>query len=196
MRWHFGRVVGLGGYGKVYVTWDPDHGCEMAVKEVDRGLEVGGRAERRVLKEISIMSGLRHPHIVPFLGTEMSDDGSSILIFMEFARDGNLGEHAQKQGGLDEAEAGWCLEQVTHGLAYLHGNRIIHRDIKGANCLLFQAALEGTSASLTYSAKSHGRLPRVRSVNGGSSVSSPTHKTQCYHLFLSYKSPSSPLLAP
>ena len=67
----------------------------------------------------------------------MSDDGSRILIFMEYARDGNLAEYARRDGGLGEVEAAWCLEQVVYGLSYLHNNRIIHRDIKGANCLVY-----------------------------------------------------------
>jgi serine/threonine protein kinase len=111
--------------------------------------------------------GLQHPHVVPFLGTEVSDDGSSILIFMEYARDGNLAEYARRDGGLGEVEAGWCLEQVVYGLSYLHNNRIIHRDIKGANCLVYFLGEGGDRGGSSGNFSKHLR-PRIKLADFGS----------------------------
>ena len=35
-RWHFGRRVGHGAFGKVYKAWDADQRMVVAVKEVCR----------------------------------------------------------------------------------------------------------------------------------------------------------------
>ena len=69
----------------------------------------------QVEREIAIMTGLRHPHIVPLVGSEKSvEKGSNgLLIFMEFASGGSLAEHVMKTKKLGENEAGWCLEQVS-----------------------------------------------------------------------------------
>jgi serine/threonine protein kinase len=42
-----------------------------------------------------------------------------------------------KFGRLSEIESAYCLKQILNGLNYLHSNGFAHRDIKCANCLLF-----------------------------------------------------------
>lgn len=40
-----------------------------------------------------------------------------------------------KPGPLNEPQAAIVLREILHGLAYLHGQGIIHRDIKSANII-------------------------------------------------------------
>jgi serine/threonine protein kinase len=56
---------------------------------------------------------------------------------MEFASAGSLARLCQEKGGLPDKLARGFLAQMLLGLEYLHANSIAHRDIKGANCLLF-----------------------------------------------------------
>jgi serine/threonine protein kinase len=56
---------------------------------------------------------------------------------MEFASAGSLARLCQEKGGLPDKLARPFLAQMLLGLEYLHANSIAHRDIKGANCLLF-----------------------------------------------------------
>ena len=42
----------------------------------------------------------------------------------------------QEKGGLNEDQLRMYTTQILEGVAYLHKNLVIHRDIKGANILL------------------------------------------------------------
>jgi serine/threonine-protein kinase RIM15 len=60
-----------------------------------------------------------------------------LFILMEFASAGSLARLCKEKGGLPHKLARPFLAQMLLGLEYLHANNIVHRDIKGANCLLF-----------------------------------------------------------
>ncbi len=49
---------------------------------------------------------------------------------MEFVDSGSLASVVSKYGNLSEKLAATYLKQVLDGLAYLHGNNVVHRDVK------------------------------------------------------------------
>ena len=49
---------------------------------------------------------------------------------------GRVCRYSKEQQGLPEPEACGYVAQMILGLDYLHSNGILHRDVKGANCLL------------------------------------------------------------
>ena len=48
---------------------------------------------------------------------------------------GSVYQHLRDLGALNEILARKYTRQILEGVAYLHDNRIVHRDIKGANIL-------------------------------------------------------------
>lgn len=143
-KWIKGGLVGYGAHGKVFKVWEVNLSREIAIKEIDiqgshdtnsssNKSDYAGKTER----EISIMSCLRHPYIISFLGTERTEE--TMYIMMDYASAGSLARYSKAQKGLPEAEACGYVAQMLLGLDYLHSNGILHRDIKGANCLLFPA---------------------------------------------------------
>ena len=48
---------------------------------------------------------------------------------------GSIYQHLRDTGALNEILARKYTRQILEGVAYLHDNRIVHRDIKGANIL-------------------------------------------------------------
>lgn len=134
-RWCVGKMVGYGAYGKVFAAWlvdaDGRNGRKIALKEV----EVVGKKAGMVEREISILSALTHPHIIGLLGSERTE--AMLFILMEFAAAGSLARLCAERKGLPEKVARKFLAQMLLGLEYLHANGIIHRDVKGGNCLLF-----------------------------------------------------------
>jgi serine/threonine protein kinase len=80
------------------------------------------------------MKNLHHPNVVSYFGCEK--EGTSLNIFLEYVPGGSISSLIQKYGKLDEKIIKKITKQILLGLEYLHLNRIVHRDIKGANILL------------------------------------------------------------
>eukprot|EP01062_Namystynia_karyoxenos_P006927 TRINITY_DN1241_c0_g1_i3.p1 TRINITY_DN1241_c0_g1~~TRINITY_DN1241_c0_g1_i3.p1 ORF type:complete len:1128 (+),score=216.65 TRINITY_DN1241_c0_g1_i3:92-3475(+) len=136
VNWKRGAVIGVGGFGKVYLGLNLDSGELMAVKNVAfDSAEKGVKAKLRLLQnEIEIMKGLDHPCIVKYFFCERN--GTAVDIFMEYVPGGNLATLLQNFGAFADSTIVQYTYQILTGLAYLHGAGVVHRDIKGANCLL------------------------------------------------------------
>ena len=69
-----------------------------------------------------------------YLGTERAKEG--LHIFLEYVGGGSIANVLAKFGAFSEAVVRRYTAQVLNGLGYLHGEGIIHRDLKCANMLL------------------------------------------------------------
>jgi serine/threonine protein kinase len=140
IQWKRGELIGSGGFGKVYLGLDLDKGTMMAVKQIplpDGASKSDRRVEREIQlieSEIDLMSRLNHDNIVRYLGTQRSP--KHLHIFLEYMPGGSLSSMLKKFGIMNETVIRKFLKQILAGLAYLHGNNIVHRDIKGANVLV------------------------------------------------------------
>jgi len=65
-----GELVGNGAYGSVHVAINNTTGEIMAMKEF-QNISKGSLALRVFEKEIAIVSKLRHPHVVGYLGMDV-----------------------------------------------------------------------------------------------------------------------------
>jgi serine/threonine protein kinase len=106
----------------------------VAVKEIDLDALNKNQIDS-IQSEINTMKDLNHNYIVRYYG--MQQRFNRIYIFMEYAKYGSIRQFYQKYGRLSENETVYCLKQILLGLNYLHSIGVAHRDIKCANCLLF-----------------------------------------------------------
>lgn len=128
--------LGEGAGGAVYKVRDKRNGQIMARKTITT-LEA---PLKQLLREIKIISSTSHVNIIKFYGAYMSSSSSEINVLMEYAEGGSL-ESVGKQMRLlgarvSEKVAGRLAEGILQGLAYLHSQKTIHRDIKPPNVLL------------------------------------------------------------
>ncbi|WIB13784.1 serine/threonine-protein kinase [Curtobacterium sp. MCPF17_052] len=120
----------------VYRAVDEQLGREVAVKLFRIGpVDHGERA--RAEAEIHVLAGLRSPNLVTLFDAALDDvDGDSFLV-MELVPGSDLATRL-REGPLDPTTTARVGAQVAEGLAAVHAQGIVHRDVKPANVLLEQ----------------------------------------------------------
>lgn len=90
------------------------------------------------VKEAKIMGTLDHPNIIRYHTSFL--EGDHLYILMEYAQKGDLykilREQRTKKKYISEKDLWEYAHQIIQGVAYLHANNIIHRDIKCLNIFL------------------------------------------------------------
>ena len=89
---------------------------------------------RKFAREARNLGRMKHPHIVRVL--ESFEANNTVYYAMEFCPGGSLDQRIEQQQGLPEAEALRHFGQIADALGYLHGERMLHLDLKPANIML------------------------------------------------------------
>ncbi|KAJ9631271.1 mitogen-activated protein kinase kinase kinase [Knufia peltigerae] len=141
-----GQLIGKGTYGRVYLGMNATTGDFLAVKQVEVNQKAAGHDKERIKEmvaaldqEIETMKDLEHPNIVQYLGFERKE--FSVSIYLEYIPGGSIGSCLRKHGKFEESVVRSLTRQTLEGLAYLHHEGILHRDLKADNILL---DLDGT----------------------------------------------------
>ena len=104
----------------------------MAVKQVNFSRITGEEQEKveaTIEEEILLMSRLKHPNIVRLLGATRL--ATTFSVFTEWMAGGSVAAMLEKYGAFSEPVILKYTKQVLAGIAYLHNNTILHRDLKG-----------------------------------------------------------------
>eukprot|EP01112_Ceratiomyxa_fruticulosa_P014571 TRINITY_DN4189_c0_g3_i1.p1 TRINITY_DN4189_c0_g3~~TRINITY_DN4189_c0_g3_i1.p1 ORF type:complete len:481 (-),score=105.34 TRINITY_DN4189_c0_g3_i1:104-1546(-) len=130
----FEKKIGEGGYGKVYKgVWA---GTKVAIKKLRASTKQEDEYSE-FFDEVRIMSKLRHPNILQFLGACVQSP--HMFILTEFMDRGSLFDiiHDEK------IDLTWprrisLSKDIARGLLYLHTRKpaIVHRDVKSLNILV------------------------------------------------------------
>ncbi|XP_053860034.1 serine/threonine-protein kinase PAK 3-like [Vidua macroura] len=104
---------------------------KVAVKQVN--LQQQGCED--VLKEILVMKEYKNPNIVTYLESYLVSE--DVLVVLEYMDGGSLADVVSMKRMAVGHIATVCRE-CLQGLAFLHANQVIHRDIKSDNILLGQ----------------------------------------------------------
>jgi mitogen-activated protein kinase kinase kinase len=129
LRWAQGEFVGGGNFGTVYIAMNLDSGYPMAVKEIRlQDPQVIPQIATAIRDEMMVLELLDHPNIVQYFGIEVHRD--KVYLFMEFCSGGSLASLLEHGRIEDETVIMIYALQMLEGLAYLHENNIVHRDIK------------------------------------------------------------------
>ncbi|KAK1154413.1 serine/threonine-protein kinase 10-like [Acipenser oxyrinchus oxyrinchus] len=124
--------LGDGAFGKVYKARSKSTGVLVASKVI----EVKNEEELEdYITEIDILASCCHGNIVRLFDALLFENRLSILI--EFCPGGALDAiMLELERGLSEPQIQVVCKQTLQALEYLHGNKIIHRDLKTGNILL------------------------------------------------------------
>lgn len=105
---------------------DKRTGQSVAIKVID--VENAEDEVDDIIQEISILSELHSPYVTKYYGSYLK--GSDLWIIMEFCSGGSCGD-LMKPGLIPEDYITIIVRELLMGLEYLHGDKKLHRDIKG-----------------------------------------------------------------
>ncbi|KAL1539504.1 mitogen-activated protein kinase kinase kinase [Salvia divinorum] len=136
-QWQRGRPIGRGTYGNVYIATHRETGATCAVKEVEMIPDDPKCEEciKQLEQEIKFLRDFKHQNIVQYYGCEIIED--RFCIYLEYVQPGSINKYVQENSGaMTESIVRNFTRHILSGLAYLHSQRTVHRDIKGANLLV------------------------------------------------------------
>ena len=125
-----GKELGRGGFGVVYKgSW---RHFDLAVKQLLMD-KISSESQKEFERESQTMAGLRSPNIVQFYRVCTSP---AYCIVMEYMPNGSLFSVLKSDKPLERT---LCLNialDMSKGVAFLHHESILHRDLKSLNVLL------------------------------------------------------------
>lgn len=140
----FGRFtileeLGEGGYGIVYLAYDPVLERRVALKLPRLETLASSQRRRRFLVEVRAAARLDHPNIVPI--HEIGELGllasSGLYIAMAYCEEGNLATWVERQDApIAPRPAAQLMLYLAAGVQHVHDQGILHRDLKPSNVLL------------------------------------------------------------
>jgi hypothetical protein len=126
------RELGRGAFGRALAARRRADGADVCVKVLDLG-GAGRRARRLAAEEVAVLSKLRHPNVVEYIGTFFTADGSTALV-MELCAGGDLERWARRRrrAGQPPTERGAMRRfvQLALALEFCHSQGVVHRDVK------------------------------------------------------------------
>ncbi len=139
-KWQVERCLGRGGMGAVYLARDMTLGREVALKVI-RGAE--GRASQaeqtRMIREAQALASCNHKNIVGVLSVDESDP-DMVVLEMEYVDGVTLRDwNSDRRRSWRELTGVYAHAAV--GLAAIHEQGIVHRDIKPDNLLMSTAGI-------------------------------------------------------
>jgi len=129
-----GKMLGKGGFAKVYLCTSLDTNRAYAVKVVPKANLVKSRARQKLQAEIKIHRSMKHKHICEY--KHFFEDKTNCYILLELCQNQSMNELLKRRKRLTEPEVKYYLSQLLDSTVHMHGMNVIHRDLKLGNLFL------------------------------------------------------------
>ncbi|KZT69071.1 kinase-like protein [Daedalea quercina L-15889] len=124
------RPVEIGGHSQIWKgLWLGE--IDVALKVLQE-VRVSDRSQKRFIHEIEIWSKLKHAHVQPLFGI-VTDISPLVHVVSLWRSDGNLLEYV---GSVNDSNKTHLLYGAASGLDYLHGEGIVHGNVRCSNILV------------------------------------------------------------
>jgi len=131
-----GKLLGKGGFAKVYWCTSLDTQKTYAIKIVPKANLIKARAKSKLQTEIKIHRTLKHARICEF--KHFFEDRTNCYIILELCPNQTLNEYIKRRKRLTEFEVMFFMLHLLEGVEFLHSSNVIHRDLKLGNLFLGQ----------------------------------------------------------
>lgn len=131
----FDALIGMGGYGSVFLVSDASNSRQFALKMLRKGL-LAGKSDlpKRALREKEALETLRHPFISKLHMTFQDED--SLYYLLDLATGGDLYALLDIHPVFPEAWALFYTASLALALRHMHKHCYVYRDMKPENVLL------------------------------------------------------------
>ena len=126
--------LGRGAMGVTYKAFDVDLRCPVTLKLISERYLGDESAQLQFLREARAAASLRHPNVASVL--HLGRTGNSYFYAMEFVEGETLESLIQRSFRLEVKLALEIVAQVAAGLAAVHKQNLVHRDIKSTNIMV------------------------------------------------------------
>ncbi len=138
--------LGRGAMGVTYKAFDVDLRCPVALKVINERYLADESVRLRFVREARAAASLRHPNVasVFHLGKSLGN----YFYAMEYVEGETLEHLIKRSGRLDVHLALEIAAQIASGLAAVHKQNLVHRDIKPTNIMVHSEEGIGVTAKI------------------------------------------------
>src|SRR5271163_2138580 len=126
--------LGRGAMGITYKGFDVDLRCPVTLKVIRERYLGDESARLRFLREARVAASVRHPNVASVF--HLGRTGENYFYAMEFVEGETLEHLIKRSGQLEIKLAMEIATQVAAGLAAVHEQNLVHRDIKPTNIMV------------------------------------------------------------
>jgi serine/threonine protein kinase len=127
-----GRMIGSGGFGKVYkAALQNEQHQTVAVKFLRKAFWKDQLAKEMLLHEVDQASKIQHPSIIPYLGWGESPQGAPYLVMHWI--EGKTLENCRNISSEKFIET---LRNICETVKFIHDHNVIHGDLSPSNILI------------------------------------------------------------
>ena len=126
--------LGRGAMGVTYKAFDINLRCSVTLKVISERYLGEKSAHLRFLREARAAASVRHPNVASVF--HLGRTGDNYFYAMEFVEGETLGNLIKRSGRLEAKLALEIATQVAAGLAAVHEQNLVHRDIKPTNIMV------------------------------------------------------------
>ena len=141
-KFHFLTQAGKGTYGTTWIAVERDTGRKVVVKAISKQ----GTSRACFKKEFKYSRLLSEHANIIFTQDSAYETKTSYVLVQDYAEGGDLFDAIEPEVGLEERKARKILGQIAKALEYMHGKKLVHRDVKPENVVLTEK--DGSSVKL------------------------------------------------
>eukprot|EP01114_Cavostelium_apophysatum_P014543 TRINITY_DN3800_c0_g1_i1.p1 TRINITY_DN3800_c0_g1~~TRINITY_DN3800_c0_g1_i1.p1 ORF type:complete len:971 (-),score=147.96 TRINITY_DN3800_c0_g1_i1:17-2929(-) len=127
---NLGESLGRGNFGEVYKGTAWGDTTQVALKKLT------SEDSEEFLSEAAMLTKIKHPNCVMFLGIFNSPSTNELYIVTEYCPNGNLLQYFAKSSVPDFTTLVRIALDVAKGMTYLEENNVVHRDLAARNVLI------------------------------------------------------------